>query len=356
MGLLDFLKRAKSSPSFKPAYIRIKPSNIDDPEFINESFVTNEQYFDVVINEMYLSYKREWFTVFDPMVFVITEFEYDGKKSPLPSIVGPSMITDKQLKLPAGQGFLFKNTTVAGVHPIKGNSIAITLILSRMPRSNPLRKTLGVLEGFSKTYLAEFNSIASGYLKVANAVLNGIDVITDSDDVSPVIGIRDEYAYEDLKPGYFALINEESQQFNPDMFFVKGKELWYGENAALAKPFRSDDYVLYSLNARPRRNDIETLSIFSRWKEMNQSIAKAGKLEEKDKKFYSGQLYMLGSDMMFSPDITFTQYEELLAKYTKLLNDKFERSDLLSGDTKTLVPVKDDWKNALQEMSKELFQ
>src|SRR5262249_6247018 len=135
---------------------------------------------------------------------------------------------------------------------------------------------------------------ASGYLKVASVVLDGIDMLTDSDDVKAIVGIRDEYADDDLKPGYFALINEEEQQFDENKFFVKGKELCYGNDLASSQPFRSDDYVLYSLRNEPERRDIETLPMFQAWKDINTSIAKIyRKLTDDEKKLYRGQLFGL---------------------------------------------------------------
>lgn len=359
MGLVEWLNNAKQSKAFRPAYIRIRPENTDETAKFSEPFISNQQYFEVVINEMYLSYKRKWLNEFDPMVFVTTEFEYAGAKSTVPFVVGPSLVSKKEQKLPEGQGFIFKNTTVAGLHPIKGNSVSITLVLNRIPGQNPLRKVLSVVEKIAGTYTKEFQAIASGYLKVADVVLQGIDMLTGSNEVKAIVGIRDEYSYDDLKPGYFALINEEEEQFDPDKFFVKGKGLHYGDDLKSSEPFRSDDYVFYSLRSEPARRDIETLPMFHVWKEINNSVSKIyRKLTDEEKKLYRGQLLSLGSNLMFSPDLTEPQANKLWEEYSGKLEKEIAKRDALGVPSggKLAAQAKDDWKEKMEMLSQKLYQ
>ncbi|MBS1656961.1 MAG: hypothetical protein K1X63_10595 [Chitinophagales bacterium] len=357
MGLLDWLNSAKQSPSFKPAYIRIKPENTNEDSKFYSPFSSNQQYFEVVVNEMYLSYKRKWLTTYDPMVFVTTEFEYAGEKVTMPFVVGPALISDKKQKLPEGQGFLFKNTTVAGLHPAKGNAIAITLVLNRLPGDNALRKVLNVVEKVSGTFSKEFQAIAGGYLKIAGVVLQGMDILTESDEVKAIVGIRDEYGNDDLRPGYFALVNGEDQDFDENKFFVKGKELHYGNNMATCQPFRSDDYVLYSLRSETERRDVETLPMFQAWKDINSSLSKIyRKLTDDEKKLYRGQLFGLGTEMMFSPDLTEPQANKLLDEYTAKLEKEIARRDALSGEEHAAGKSPDEWKSKIERLSKKLYQ
>ncbi len=350
MRIFDWLTKAKESPSFRPAYIRIKPENTSDVK-PPEPFVSNQEYFEVVVNEMYLSYKRKWLNVFDPTVFATTEFEYDGKTVSVPFVVGPSMIASKKQILPAGQGFIFKNTAVAGIHPFKGNSLTLTLILSRIPAESALRKVINVLEKLAGTYTKEFQAIASGYLKVASVVIDSIESLTESDDVKPIIGIRDEFSLDNARPGYFVLVNEESNAFDPDKFFVTGKGLCYGDRNT---EFRTDDYLLFSIRKIDRRNDIETLPIFQTWKEMNKSISKiARKLSDDEKRLYRGQLMSLAAEMVFSPDLTDPQANQLAAEYSDKLEEQIRHHDLLSGnEQQEKNPEPDEWKSKIEKLNR----
>ena len=183
-------------------------------------------------------------------------------------------------------------------------------------------------------------------------------MLTGSDEVKAIVGIRDEYSYGDLKPGYFAIINEEEEQFDPDKFFVRGKELYYGNDMNSSKPFRSDDYVLYSLRSEPDRSDVETLPMFNAWKDINNSISKIyRKLTDEEKKLYRGQLLALGTDLMFSPDLTEPQANKLWDTYSAKLEKEITKRDALGAPAGEAVgQAKDEWKDKIATLSQKLYQ
>ena len=83
-------------------------------------FQSDQHYFQVRINEMYLKYSRNWFSRYDPMVFVVSEFTYDKKAEAVPFVVGQQMMEKFEKNTPTGM--IFSDTRVAGVHPYRGGA------------------------------------------------------------------------------------------------------------------------------------------------------------------------------------------------------------------------------------------
>lgn len=325
MKLFDWFKKARQSEAIRPAFIRIPNENVSDVSQVTD-FESNQHYFEIVVNEMYLSYRRQWLNIFDPTVFVVSEFEYDGSPVEVPFVVGPAQIAQFRQALPAGQGFLYRNTSVAGVHPFKGHSIKLTLILNRIPSESPLRNLINVIERFTGTYSKELKSAVSGYMKIANVALDSIESLTGSDEIKPVMGVQDTFT----KPGHFLLVNEEDKEFDHSKFFVTSKGLCYGDRNT---EFRSDDYVLFSLRQTSRRQDVEQLPPFKSWKEINSSLSRIQrKLTEEEKSQFRGLLMPIAYDLQFGPDFTAPHADQVFDEYRQKLEKEFSRRDALSGD------------------------
>ncbi|MGB4850358.1 MAG: hypothetical protein WBP41_20700 [Saprospiraceae bacterium] len=335
MILSELWNKIRQSPSFRPSRISIRPENTDVADKLNMQFHPDQEYFLVRVNEMFLSFRRKWFTTFDPMVFITSEFLYDGKKVSIPFVVGDSLVKDK-IELP--QGMIFSNTTVAGLHPFKGGSLAISLVLNQVPKNNYLQNMMKIIQSAAGTYTNEFSAVASGYLKIAKVVVDGIDAMTDSDGVKPLMGIRDEYGNEEnLRPGYFALINTDEQEYDTAKFYVKNHELCYGSSITTAEPFRADDYVLYSIFPKTERSDVSALPFYQTWKELNTYLSNFDrKLTDDEKRKARGKLFAMGNEMKFSADLTGTQAVELIKTYKAELEKMIAEYELLSGSEKSI--------------------
>jgi hypothetical protein len=60
------------------------------PKLSDEEIKADENYFIIRVNEMYLTKSRQWFNSIDPMVFFISEFNYNGEDIAVPYIIGPA--------------------------------------------------------------------------------------------------------------------------------------------------------------------------------------------------------------------------------------------------------------------------
>src|SRR4051812_14234591 len=112
--------RLQQSPTEEPSWVHIPQDRIDEPDNLGSPLQANKQYFEVRINEVYLSYQRKWFTQYDPMLLVISEFSYAGQPMIVPFVVGPTMVDKFGSKVPnpkVPEGMVFADTCVAGPHP-----------------------------------------------------------------------------------------------------------------------------------------------------------------------------------------------------------------------------------------------
>jgi hypothetical protein len=51
-----------------------------------------EMYFTLWVNEMHLAQNQQWWSVFDPLVVVVTEFNYGKDTVAIPKVIGPNLI------------------------------------------------------------------------------------------------------------------------------------------------------------------------------------------------------------------------------------------------------------------------
>jgi hypothetical protein len=358
MSLASFWKKIIESPSFRPACIKIKPENTDKAERLQEPLVDNKHYFEVVVNEMFLSYKRKWLHSFDPLVFTVSEFLYDGAKASVPFVVGPGLIKDKISNLPDAGGMIYRDTTVASLTPYTGGTLAISIVLMRLPIENYLRKILKILENASRTYGNEFASVVGGYLKIAHIISDGIESITDSDDVKPLVGVREEFKQDgNLQPGYFVLINEAEENFAEENFFVKNNQLYYGKSFQESSHYRDGDYVLYSIMSGVRRSDISMLPFYQTWKELNKYISEIDDkhLNDDQSKKVRGKLFALQNAIRFSPDLTRAQAANIITDYMQQVNDLVANHNAASGGHISSTRPKDQWEAEMDKMASEIL-
>ena len=79
----EIWNRLSEGPTQLPTRLAFAPDHVKGgPSF--EAFQPNQQYFQVRINEMYLRSSRQWFSQYDPMVFIVSEFTYDKRVEALP--------------------------------------------------------------------------------------------------------------------------------------------------------------------------------------------------------------------------------------------------------------------------------
>lgn len=355
MSFKKIWNKIKVTPNFVPGHFQIPTSQVDIGPKINVQFKPHQHYFIVRVNELFLTYDRKWFSTYDPVVFAVSEFQYGSSKLTMPFVVGPSMLSNPD-KLP--QGMIFKDTTVAGLHPYRGGSFSLSIVLGRLRQENYLRKLLTFIEQTSGAFSVGFSSVIDNYIKIANTVLDSFDSLVDNGDIEPLIGYRQEYVpavQDNLSTGYFVLINSEENKIEKDKLFVKNNSLFYGESILDAKPFRSDDYVLYSILVATRRTDTEILPYNQLFIDLQKMISGMNEIQENEKKLINGKLFSLQDNVRMSADLIRPQVVEQIQSYRTDIKAMIDARQPLSGSSSLRSKRKDEWEQKMDDMLLEVL-
>jgi hypothetical protein len=349
MSFSDIWKKITEAPSYRPARINIPADHADIGGRLQMPFMKNETYFVVRINELFLSYSRKWFSTYDPVVFVTTEFIYNAEKFAVPFVVGPTMMSNKMDRLP--EGMIFQDTAVAGLHPYRGGNFILSIVLGRIRQENYLRKFIGIVEKAAATYTGGFATVVSSYAKVANVVLDGMETLFNNEDVDPLIGCRKEFmqqALDEFNSGYFLLMNTEEKNIDENKFFVKNNKLFYGDSLQDARPFRDADYVLYSIIAAPRRDDIELLPFHTQFLQLQSYISDIPTTISKEQgDIINAKRYKLQDTIRMSADLVRPQVKEVITDYDAELKEMIDERHALSGEENVAADKRDDWEKEM---------
>lgn len=298
-----------TSPRQSPSVVTIPNSHIEPQADLEEPFDDGNDYFEVRINQMFLREDRKWLTQIDPMVFVVSEFDYDGTRQTIPFVVGPALL--QQFGQPLPQGMVISNRTVAGLHPYRGGTLTLSVVLSQIPVNDLARKFLGFLEQAAGAL--DFATALGAYVKVGSVILDGVDALFGLNGTLPLIAQQNTFhPGPSFTPGYLALI--DTPDLNPESLWVRRDQLLHGPDAASAVPYRAADFVLYSVVRAPerKRTDVERLPFFEIWKRVKAEAAGTKPDNWENAKVNMSTLYQA---MVVSPDLTDNQADELRAEY-----------------------------------------
>ena len=316
------LQKIKQSPRQQPSVLVIPPNHTDLPPDGGKPLTPNEDYFQVRVNELYLTNSRKWLREIDPMVYVVSEFTYDGATRTVPFVVGPALIEQNKQDAPAGA--IIRNTRVAGLHPYRGGRITLSVMLCEVQRKNYGKEFLAVTEKVAGAL--DYSTMLSMYLKVAGVVIDGVQKLFGTGATVPLVALRKEMdpdANDALAPAYFALI--DSPGVDMSQLWVREGQLLTGPSLEAALPYRAADYVLYSL-VRPKdgkRNDLELLPFNSLWKRVEEEATKPTDDHYKSAKANMMSLYQT---LTLSPDLTRPQAEFLADDYADTMKKLHERA------------------------------
>lgn len=246
----------KSGTLALPAHIRIPDRNVGAGLAL-EPLVADQSYFTVQVNELFLYERRKWWETYIPTVWTSVQFAYDSTTRAVPYLIGPSMLTGNDLGAP--EGMLYRNTRVAGPHPYKGGPVTVSLVLNRVTKDNYADRVVSIVESTAAAFSVA--TTLAPYLAVAQSVTRGLEVLLDMGS-EPVMGVRDTIsadvpAASDFATGYYALLDKA---IPPERLWVRDGELHTGPDRADTRPVRDRSFLLYSVTALPRRNDVLQLA------------------------------------------------------------------------------------------------
>jgi hypothetical protein len=318
----DFFRKLVSSPTVLPHYFKIPNENTADPAALEGSFETRNHYFSLRVNEMYLKESRKWFSRIEPMVISITEYMYNQQFVSNPFVVGSALLKDKMKG--EGEGMIFRDTRVAGLHPYAGGRFIINIALFQNETENYLQKTMKFLESVSGVFNDNIAGMLKNFTRVSDVIVNGIEELVNYDKTKPLFGIRKEFdpdAGEAFTPGYFVMIDKSNNNWNATDFSVDTTNRLLYKN----QPFRDDEYILFSITKTTERNDYMALPVYKKYDEILAHAQSLPEISEREKIRIKEMLRVLNFEMVRSSDLTAQDATRLMEKFFEELKKVIDR-------------------------------
>ena len=247
-------------------------------------------YFTVTIDNMGLDYDRVGTRVFDPMLLTLTDYLYDGKVVSVPFMVSPKMLPAATDGLP--RGMIFANTCVAGPHPYYGR-LGVAVVLYRVERDDYARRLLDAAHRACAAF--DVTGSVAAYIKMADAVLDGVDAVLGHAKTEPLLGFRGEFTGQ-AEAGTFAVLPEGR----------RAEELWLADGVLSSgapdtrAPVTGINHITYTVRAAPPV-DLTTMPWFSLlWQRIVQWADIPNDEAKSVAQTYLGALY---EELLTSPDI-----------------------------------------------------
>jgi hypothetical protein len=315
-------KKFLKAPAQKPSYISFPNDHVIANKKVcpSKEFEQEKDYFEVTVDELYLSFQSKLWVKLDPTAFVTTELLYDDKKVSVPFVVGPSMMKNiDDATIPVGGKMVYENTKVAGLYPYKGGDLNLSVILCQLSRQDIAKRIMKIVTAVASAL--DYSTQLSSYLKIANVVIDGIEEIMGIQGLSPLIG--HSYGFhegKDPKPqtGSYALVNIPQGQIDEDQLWVVDNHLKEGKDWEHAKPLLSADYLLFSINGTTTRKDCRLLPFWSTWKTVEADARRDDNDSWKRAKAGMATLY---AAMYDSPDLIQTQAKALKIEFQQKMED-----------------------------------
>jgi hypothetical protein len=301
-----------------------------------EPFVQNEHYFVLRVHQAYLAAARQWFTTYDPMLFALTEFTYDGGRAREPFLVSPdTFYRSAGHGVPAGMSF--NDVRATGLRPYRGNTVNVTLVLYRNKVSDMARRLLGIAERCLA--VPQLSAAAGPYVAIAETGLDVLESILGLDDTVPLLGTWQCFdPLDSFRPGWFVLC--ESAELRPEDVWVRGNRLWQGPDPGRLTKVERTDFVLCSLGQARTLSDAEQLPVV---REMWQPVRRYAAMGNTDSLHVAKALMAAFTYAVTqSADLLLREANELVAKYTmamKGLHDQAMATSMLGPGKQAADPL-----------------
>lgn len=307
-------------------WLRVADDHVLDAAARGAPFSADEHYFVLRMHQTYLAAARQWFARYDPMLFALTEYTYDGGRTREPFLIGPDTFNRDGHHAPPGTSFTDVRAT--GLRPYRGDTINVTVILYRKKVNDEARQLLSIAE---RCLVIPQLAVAGPYLSIAETGLDALESILGLDDTVPLLGIWKCFdPLDSFQPGWFVMC--ESDALRPDEIWVRGNRLLRGKDPARLTEVTDADFLLFSLAQAVTRNDAEQLEPFRRmWKPVHHY---AGLGNEKAYEVARALMTALQLALAESPDLIPSQASELVRKYKRAMRGARDEA----RDTDTLGP------------------
>jgi hypothetical protein len=245
-----------------PKVATISPDRCRPADLAGYPIIRDQMYFTIYINEIYLADHRQWWTDYDPLVIVVTEFNHAQERVVVPTVIGPNLIRKQAPPDQPRCGVVVLDTRVTGPHPYRGGDVDISVSFLRVQRADHARTLLDVVDRLSAVLGApgELEMIA----KTGAALLQGVEGLLGLREATYLTGHRLSMATSPFDPftaGYSALIAPPPTPTDPAGLRVEDRRLYIDAESG-SRPYRDSDFVLLSITGTKARGDEDRLPFY----------------------------------------------------------------------------------------------
>lgn len=313
----QLLKKAAAGANRDPATVRLLPDHVGSmigglfvPDTPSAPLTPGASYFSVVIERPRLAKGRSWWTSLAPMAYAVASFSYAGEERDVPVVVGPDLLKAPGEQAPATLSI--RSLPVIGAHPYVGGPVNLTMVLYEVPMTNAAQRILdavGTVAGAIPVAPA-----LSGYLPIAEAVVNGVGLLLDVGQTQPVVGALHGTGIGnsvEAVPGAFAIIADPN--LVPQELWLVDGELRRGQYVSTATHVDDVDYLVYRLVGATTRQDARELPFL---RPLHERIVRQASLPD-DASWQTAKtaLSELVQELHLSPDLTRAQAKELYLEF-----------------------------------------
>jgi hypothetical protein len=304
----------------------------------------DEMYFSLRVNQMELDKNRWLDTKYDPLVVVVTEFNYGNARVAVPSVIGPGLIQTRIASGAPRYGTVLSDVRVTGPHPYRGGDVDVSLSFYRIKRSNYSDPILKIVENLSRAAgAAQLAAIA----QTGASLLEGIRALAGVEDTVYLAGQRISLASTGrvpLQSQYQALVIPADGQDAAPRLEVQEGRLFARSQEDTAVPYRESDFLLFSVEASRHREDENLFPFYALKKEAIATIVEG----EAGLKRAKANLLIAYQQMKKSDDVTAAEGNDFLdAWLTEFQAEERRVSRLASMGASPATPH-------LSELSQEL--
>jgi hypothetical protein len=294
-----------------PTVTAIPPENCRPGAAAGSPITRDQMYFTIRINEMHLADNRQWFTIYDPLIVVVAEFNHGGERIVVPTVIGPNLIRKQDAADQPRHGVVLLDTRVTGPHPYRGGDVDLSVAFYQVRRADHVRSLLKVVDGLSAALGApgELPLVA----KAGGALLEGVEGLLGLEETVYLAGHRISIANTPLDPfsaGFSALVAPPAPN-DLSALRVEDRRLCIAATDGTTSPYRQSDFVLLSIAASEARGD-ENLLPFYRLKTEGLAALWDG---EDGLKRGKANLIAAYQEMRRSPDVTAAEAGRLFAQW-----------------------------------------
>jgi hypothetical protein len=329
MSLFDTVSSWVNRDSKKYMYVPIDTSHVKGATYNSEPLEGGKNYFRLWLSEMYLAKDLEWFKSWYPVVHSIIHFQFGNQEVSLPYVAGSLNLKD--VNSTNLDRVIQLNHPMTTLMPFNGGVVEVTAGILAMEGRDYLNQFIKVMGDFANILVVPQLSAA---LNVVGPIANGVEELLGVSNGNLHLGLHQAYVGKEgggannLRAGYIAAILAEEKELDADKLWVLNDRLYYGASADNSEPLTGRTYMLFRVENREQRDDMDGLTNIRG--PFNESISA---LVNGDDERAKTLLRAAIAAAMTSPDLTKADRRRV----AQAMKDEFDETQKVTATTREAV-------------------